>query len=277
MASNRGPRLPVTLDELRAIARKVSELRGWDFSAVRDERDPVPWDYEDVVRRYLRHGCRVLDIGTGGGERFLELVPLIGAGTGIDASPDMVATARANTPAALAGRVSFAVMDAGRLELPGASFDLVLNRHAPVYAAEIVRVLSPGGVFITQQVGGRNTQSIFTAFGWESNAAFWQGYFSAPGAPPMPDNVPGLAELEAAFTRLGGVTRVVAEYDVRYWLSDLDSFVFFVKAIPLPERFDPDTHWPAVNRAISDCGSPRGILTNEHRQLLIVQKRDPSD
>jgi ubiquinone/menaquinone biosynthesis C-methylase UbiE len=72
----------------------------------------------------------VLDIGTGGGERFLELVPLIGAGTGIDASADMVATARASTSAALAGRVFFAVMDAGRLELPGAGFDLVLNRHA---------------------------------------------------------------------------------------------------------------------------------------------------
>jgi SAM-dependent methyltransferase len=91
-------------------------VRGWDFSAVRDERDPVPWDYQDVGRRYLRPRCRVLDIGTGGGERFLELVPLIGAGTGIDASPDMVATARAGTPAALAGRVSFAVMDAARLD-----------------------------------------------------------------------------------------------------------------------------------------------------------------
>jgi SAM-dependent methyltransferase len=262
----------VTPEVLAAVAQDVGELRGWDFSAVRDERDPVPWDFQEVVRRYLRPRCRVLDIGTGGGERFLELVPLIGSGTGIDASPDMVAAARANTPAALAGKVSFAVMDAGRLELPAVGFDLVLNRHAPVYAAEIVRVLSPGGVFITQQVGGRNTQSIFTAFGWESNAAFWQAYFSAPGAPPMPDNVPGLAALEAAFTRLGCTTRAAGEYDVRYWVSDLDSFIFFLKAIPLPERFDPYTHCAAVNRAIAAYGSPRGIQTNEHRRLLIVEK-----
>jgi hypothetical protein len=57
---------PVTPDELRVIARDVGELRGWDFSAVRDERDPVPWDYQDLVRCYLRPDSRVLDIGTGG-------------------------------------------------------------------------------------------------------------------------------------------------------------------------------------------------------------------
>ncbi len=262
---------PVTAEQLRAIARDVGELSGWDFSGVRDDRDPVPWDYQDVVRRYLSTGSRVLDIGTGGGEQFLPLVPMIGAGVGVDASAGMAAAARARTPPGLAGRVSFAVMDAERLALPDASFDLVLNRHAPVYAAEIARVLRPGGIFITQQVGGRNTQSIFTAFGWPSNAAHWQAYYAAPDTPAMPDNVHGLTDLEAALTRLGCTIRARAEYDVRYWLSDLDSFVFFLKAIPLPEHFDPDLHCAAVNRAITACGSPRGIQTNEHRYLLIAQ------
>jgi len=261
-----------TPDQLAAVTRDVGQLDGWDFSAVRDERDPVPWDYAEVLRRHVRPGCRVLDIGTGGGERFLDLAPQIGAGTGIDVSADMVATARSSTPANLAARLSFAVMDASRLEFPDASFELVINRHAPVYAAEITRVLTPGGIFITQQVGGRNTESIFTAFGWESNAAQWEQHYSEPGAPPAPDTLHGLAGLEAAFARLGCVLRAVAEYDVRYWLSDLASFVFFVKAIPLPEQFDPARHCPAVNRAISACGSARGIQTNEHRQLLIMEK-----
>jgi hypothetical protein len=90
--------------------------------------------------------------------------------------------------------------------------------------------------------------------------------------PPMPDEVHGLAALEAAFGRLGCTTRARAEYNVRYWLSDLDSFVFFIKAIPLPEQFDPDVHCSAVNHAISAYGSSRGIETNEHRHLLIVEK-----
>jgi len=44
----------MTLEELKRIAASVGERQGWDFSRVRDERDPVPWDYIDVVRRYLR-------------------------------------------------------------------------------------------------------------------------------------------------------------------------------------------------------------------------------
>jgi hypothetical protein len=57
---------PVSQAELRAIAENVGELTGWDFSAVHDDRDPVPWDYHDVVRRHLTPDLRVLDIGTGG-------------------------------------------------------------------------------------------------------------------------------------------------------------------------------------------------------------------
>jgi len=94
---------PVTLEQLRVIARDVGERSGWDLSPVREERDRVPWAYPDVVR-YLRPGCSVLDIGTGGGEQFLQLVPLIGARTGIDADPGMVATARARTPPGLPGK-----------------------------------------------------------------------------------------------------------------------------------------------------------------------------
>ena len=62
----------MTLKELKRIAASVGERQGWDFSRVRDERDPVPWDYLDVVRNYLRPSDRVLDVGTGGGEKFLS-------------------------------------------------------------------------------------------------------------------------------------------------------------------------------------------------------------
>jgi hypothetical protein len=43
----------------------------------------------------------------------------------------------------------------------------LLNRHAPTVVAEIVRVLGPGGVFITQQVGRRNTENIHSVFGFD--------------------------------------------------------------------------------------------------------------
>ncbi|MCK4450123.1 MAG: class I SAM-dependent methyltransferase [Anaerolineae bacterium] len=83
----------MTLEELKRIAASVGERRGWDFSCMQTDRDPVPWDYADVVRRYLQPSSRVLDIGTGGGERFLALAPHFGAGVGIDADPTMIQVA----------------------------------------------------------------------------------------------------------------------------------------------------------------------------------------
>ncbi len=63
----------MTLKELKQITASIGEIQGWDFSAVRDGRDPVPWDYMTLVHNYLTSSSRVLDIGTGGGEKFLTL------------------------------------------------------------------------------------------------------------------------------------------------------------------------------------------------------------
>ena len=109
----------------------------------------------------------MLDIGTGGGERFLELAAEFGNGVGIDFDPEMLQVARENADKQSASHVSFGSIDARHLRFPDRSFDVVLNRHAPTEVAEIVRVLRPGGVFITQQVGRRNTANIHSVFGFD--------------------------------------------------------------------------------------------------------------
>ena len=50
-------------------------MSGWDFSHIqgRCTVEPLPWDYPQVVREFLRPGVRLLDMGTGGGELLLTL------------------------------------------------------------------------------------------------------------------------------------------------------------------------------------------------------------
>src|SRR5579884_1338737 len=172
--------------DLRQIAETVSPRRGWDFSRMHDDRDPAPWDYEEVARRYLRPTDRVLDIGTGGGERMLRLAAHYGRGLGTDIDSQMIAVAAENTPPALRGNVSWAVMPAETLAVPDAAFDVVLNRHAPFTVSEVVRVLRPGGYFVTQQVGAHNMQNIFEAFGWASTRAWWEAQQEELGPPWQP-------------------------------------------------------------------------------------------
>jgi SAM-dependent methyltransferase len=250
----------MTEEELRRIAASVGARRGWDFSRMREAQEPAPWDYVDVAREYLAPDSHVLDIGTGGGERFLALADACRSGVGIDASAEMIATAQENLPSALADKVTFAVMSAQRLNFAPASFGVVLNRHAQVDAAEVTRVLRPGGVFITQQVGARNTANICAVFG------------CTPGGTYSSDSTQTPEALRAAFIDAG--CRIVAEgeYDARTWFLDVESLLFWLQAVPLPEDFSIELHWRQVDAIIGAYGTEHGIETNEHRTLLVARK-----
>lgn len=255
------------LEELKCRAAGVEEIRGWDFSRMRIWSEPAPWNYKEIVRRYLRPSARVLDIATGGGEVFLSLVPYLGSGLGTDFSPEMTATARENTPADLAGKVSWAVMEAQDLRVEPESFDVVLNRHGPVFLSPILRALRPGGYFICQQVGGLNSRNIIHLFGWDSGGDYWRDYWDRHGFEHQ-----DIATLARRLTESG--SRVVAQggYNIRTAFLDLESFLFFLKAIPLPEDLDLDRHGERILRFIEENTTPEGIETNEHREILVAQK-----
>lgn len=257
----------MTYDELKRIYDSVGDVRGWDFSRTRTDRDPVPWDYSEIVKRYLRPSSRVLDVATGGGEVFLALAPHVGFGIGTDSSATMIQTAQENTPPSLADKVSFVEMRAQELALPPASFDVVLDRHGPVFVDQIVPLLRPQGYFITQQVAGRNLQSVYSVFGWGSNGAYWQRYWQENGLLAQ-----DVASLRERLIQAGCSLIAHGEYDVPFYFRDVASLLFYLKAIPLPEDFDIERHWEPVSRLIAEYSTPRGIGSNEHRQLLIVQK-----
>lgn len=249
----------MTKEELIQLVNAVGEPSGWNFSKVRDERDPVPWDYLPVARQYLKPTDYVLDIGTGGGENFLALADHFAAGIGIDNHAAMIQAAQDNLVARQVDNVQFQVMTAESLHFPSEHFDVVLNRHSTVHVGETVRVLKPGGYFIHQSVGHRNTANIDAAFGW-TQASFGDEAW------------PTAAELAQEFQRAGCRMRALAEYDAPYRFLDVESFIFWRKAVPWPEEFDPEKHWPAVNHILESYQTKRGIETNEHRELLIAQR-----
>lgn len=202
----------MTLEELKLIAAGVGKLEGWDFSRVRDGRDLVPWNYADVVQQYLKTTDRVLDIGTGGGEIFLSLAPYFAEGVGIDMDPAMLETAKRNQSNLSIDNVSIMRMDADDLEFDTEEFDVVLSRHVWVYTSEVMRVLRPGGYFIMQAVGSRSSQSFRQAFGWLWNTES-QYHQSA-------------ADVAEQFRSHGCHIIALGEYDVPYWIKNMESFIF---------------------------------------------------
>jgi len=249
----------LTLDELKQIVHANGELDGWDFSRIHIKRAPVLWEYVDVVRSYLKPTDRVLDIGTGGGEIFFSLAPFFSEGIGVDHNPAMVETARRNKSAMSMDNISLERMEGDDLRSDGDEFDIVLQRHSKVYVSEIVRVLRPGGYYITQTVGKRSSLNFLNAFGW-TPASFG------------PDWWQSVAELADQFRVHNCHIIAQVEYDVLYSFEDVESFMFWFMAVPWPEAIELDKHWQNINRILETCQTEKGIETNEHRGLLIVQK-----
>ena len=249
----------LTLDELKQIVHANGELDGWDFSRIHTKRAPVLWEYVDVVRSYLKPTDRVLDIGTGGGEIFFSLAPFFSEGIGVDHNPAMVETAQRDKSVMSIDNVSLKRMEGNDLRFDGDEFDIVLQRHSRVYVKEIVRVLRPGGYYITQTVGKRSSLNFLNAFGW-TPASFG------------PDWWQSVVELADQFRVHDCHIIAQAEYDVPYWFKDIESFMFWLMAVPWPEAIELDKHWQNINRILETCQTEQGIETNEHRGLLIVQK-----
>ena len=247
-------------EEIQRVAESVGERHGWDFSRMQTLRDPIPWDYPELVKTYMYPPCHVLDIGTGGGEMFLSLANSVTTGVGIDTDPQMITAAQANSAFKQVANISWEVMGAEALQFPESAFDVILNRHAYVHVEEIVRVLRPGGLFITQQVGDHNTANICEVFGCEPS-----GHYGKKAK----QEIQALTE---KFQLLGCTLETQQEYDVDYWFSDTESFIFWLKAIPIPEDFAVEKHWKEVDQIIQKLGTAKGIKTNEHRILLVARK-----
>lgn len=108
--------------------------------------------HRDVLRRDP-DGATALDVGCGGGLLAEEFATAGFTVTGIDPSPNSIATARRHADRNRL-RITYEVGSAEQLPYPDASFDVVYCcdvlehvRDLPRTMAEIGRVLKPGGVF----------------------------------------------------------------------------------------------------------------------------------
>ena len=109
-------------------------------------------------------GERILDLGCGDGQLTLRLSSSGAQVAGIDASPEMVASARVRGVQAEVG-------NAEALPYPDAAFDAVFSnaalhwvRDQEAMLAQVHRVLRPGGRFVAEMGGHGNIAAIRVAF-----------------------------------------------------------------------------------------------------------------
>ena len=252
----------MTREELRNIWKAeedIAHIKGWDFSHIHDryeEEDDLPWDYEKIIRSFLTSGMKLLDYDTGGGEFLLSLGHPYANTAATEGFPPNVALCRERLlPLGIDLREC---ADPSRIPFEDESFDMIINRHGDFNPAELKRLLSPGGLFITQQVGSYNDRELVEAV--------------LPGTlPPFPhDNFPEQKKAfeNAGFEILQGVEafRPIHFYDVGalVWFAHIIEWEF--PGFSVDRCFD---RLLTLQETIERDGRISGTI---HRFLIVAKK-----
>ncbi|MEE8043122.1 MAG: methyltransferase domain-containing protein [Pseudomonadales bacterium] len=233
---------------------------GWDFSYLdgRKLEEEPPWSYSGRATELMAQSSSVLDMGTGGGERLLEMreswPPKVVVTEG---HPPNVEIAKERLEPLGVAVVPLSLTRDGAMPFADQEFDLMINRHAAFNCREVARTLARGGTFLTQQVHGLWAKDLFDAF---------------DAVPQWPDSTPQyyVPRLEAAEMHV--VT--VEEWRGKLAFVDVGALVYFLKAVPwIVPDFSVDAYVDylfALQRRLERNGE----LAFEARTYLIeAQKR----
>ncbi|BCJ74392.1 methyltransferase [Catellatospora sp. IY07-71] len=247
----------MTYEELVGEASRTP-FEGWDFGVFhgRYVQGAPSWDYRALVQERLRTTGALLDLGTGGGEFLASLAPLPPVTAATEGFPPNVAVARRRL-APLGVIVHDTTGAPDRLPFPDESFDLVLSRHEAYDPAEVHRVLRPGGVFVTQQVGGRDLEQL--------NAAL--------GGPPHPFRSWDLASAVTGLEQAGLTVLDRHEQLVPATLHDIGAVVLLLRITPwqIP-GYDLDTYTPRLRDLHHRLAAGNPLHVTGHRFLTTARR-----
>jgi len=149
-----------TFDDLVREGSAVA-VEGWDFSwfAGRATEQRPSWGFARLLGERMAAARRALDLQTGGGEVLATVAkppPVLVATEGW--APNAALARRRLAPL---GGVLVEIGEDDDLPFADGSFDLVTSRHpVSVRWDEVARVLAPGGIYLSQQVGPGSVREL---------------------------------------------------------------------------------------------------------------------
>ena len=238
----------------------IAHIHGWDFSHLDGryaEEEDLPWDYRETILKYLRPEMKILDIDTGGGEFLLSLGhPHHNTAATEGYSPNVQLCQETLLPLG----IDFRQWEGkGPLPYENGCFDIVINRHGDFNAREIFRVLKPGGLFITQQVGAENDRELVELL------------LPDPVALPFPEQYLDVMKdifCQAGFEILKGQE---AFRSIRFY--DVGALVWFARIIEWEfPGFSVDRCLPQLMEAKKQMETHGYVEGQIHRFMLVARK-----
>lgn len=237
---------------------EIAHIHGWDFSHLdgRCVEESLPWEYRQVIDKHLTPEKKLLDIDTGGGEFLLSLGHPYENTAATENYPPNVRLCKETL---LPLGIDFRQSDGnGELTHPDASFDVVIDRHGDFNPAEIYRVLKPGGVFVTQQVGAENDRELVELL---------------CGNVPMPFPEQYADKVADKFRKEGFSILRSQECFRLIRFFDVGALVWFARVLPWEfPNFSVDTHLKNLLKAQDELKKNGYLEGRTHRFLLVAKK-----
>lgn len=248
-------------NELKRIclAEEAASFSGWDFSHLHNrwEGEQLPWDYEQILRQYLKPEHQLLDMGTGGGEFLLSLNhPASHCSVTEGWQPNVELCRQRLEPLGICVRK---IDDPKHVPYPDEAFDLVINRHEAYDLNEVYRILKPGGMFVTQQVGGRNDDDLSEKLGCYRDSYDLDTF--------------DLHHAMEAAVKAGFMVEQGFESFTPIKFYDLGALVYFAHIIEWEfGGFSVETHFELLCSLQQELEANGCITGREHRYLITARK-----
>ncbi len=202
------------------------KLGNWSFDefGIRTE-SLTSWDLNELINRLAGPDSRILDLGTGGGEKLLENYPDCEEILGTDFSPEMIETACENLKSSGRKNIAFRVMDNLHMDVPEDYFDIVVARHTITDPEQIFKCLKPGGHLLIRGVDKYDCWSLKMLYGRG------QAY---------DDKVPVSIRDYEAVLEAGFCDVELVPVHEREFFFDADAFRAFLEKVPIINVCDED-------------------------------------
>ena len=106
------------------------EIKDWNFSMFEIIAEKLTnWDIYEILSSVADKDSKILDLGTGGGEKLIKHFPVVKEILATDYSAAMIATANKNLQASNRQNITFRVMDNLKMDTPKDYFDVVVSRN----------------------------------------------------------------------------------------------------------------------------------------------------
>lgn len=141
------------------------KVKDWDFSKFDIRTESLTnFDIYELLKSIATKESKVLDLGTGGGEKVLEKFPKCGEILATDFAEAMIETANKNLIESKRENITFRLMDNLKMDVPDNYFDVVIARNTVTDPKQIYKCLKKGGYLLIQGVDKYDCHSLKLLF-----------------------------------------------------------------------------------------------------------------